>query len=132
MLVVRLGVRTLHLMQEFFGARWGSPAFEDAVEVAVPVGRPCLLCGALLVASDRGCFQGCVRMVDGEPVGSIEPTHLGCHLRAVLGNVHHLSGRCRHVGGCNEVERDSLFEQGQAVLAYLEQRHRRQRRLEWT
>lgn len=104
-------------MSVYFGPRWDSPAFEGCVQVPVPVGKPCLYCGVAIAEDDRGTLTGYLHS-DGE-FGS-SATHLGCHLRSVLGNVTHLSGGCRYIGDCTEAEDATPYEQGRAVLEFLE------------
>jgi hypothetical protein len=70
----------------FFGARWDAPVVDDAQQVTAPVGERCIACNEPIADGDRGLIRACVRMVDGEPVGSAEPVHMECDLRGVVGH----------------------------------------------
>ena len=94
----------------YFGERWDAPAWDDAVEVPVPVGQSCLHCLEPIEEGDSGIMLGHLRrarpgeapmgrMSGGEDVVVVgEPDHLECHLRAVRGSVAHLAGRCLCTG----------------------------------
>ena len=59
--------------------------------VPAPVGRPCILCDELIVASDAGTVNR---------AGQI--SHYECSLRAVVGSVGHQLKRCSCYGGDQE------------------------------
>lgn len=79
----------------FFGDRWDAPLVDDAVQVPTPVGQFCFNCTEPVAEGDRGLIRRVVRMVDGQPVGSDEPTHAECDLIGVLG---HQMGVCSCTG----------------------------------
>jgi len=79
----------------FFGERWDAPMVDDAQQVPTPIGLACFNCTEPVVEGDRGLIRTVVRMVDGEPVGSAEPTHAECDLIGVMG---HQMGVCSCTG----------------------------------
>jgi hypothetical protein len=80
----------------YFGERWDAPLVDEAKQVPTPVGQTCYACGELIAEGDRGLMRGCMRLgEDGQPVGSIEPVHVECDLRSVLG---HQMGVCPCTG----------------------------------
>lgn len=70
-----------------FGERVGAPAFEHAVEVAVPVGQPCGLCEEVIGAGDSGVIEGFL-----DSPAPRRPAHIECHYRLILGCPGHLDG----------------------------------------
>jgi hypothetical protein len=84
-------------MTEFyFGTKWDAPAFDDAVEVCCLPNQNCLLCQEPIEPGDSGILM----RYSGPEGFSLEPEHIECHLRSVLGSVDHL--KHAQVGGvCN-------------------------------
>lgn len=82
-------------MTTYFGTRWDAPLVDDATQVSTPVGQPCQMCTSPIADGDRGLLMGCVRLVDGEQVGSVEPVHTECLL---LDTVGHSFGVCGCTG----------------------------------
>lgn len=80
----------------FFGTRWKAPAFDDAVQVAAPVGAACLLCVEEVTVDDSGTFTG---FVDADGHSHLEAVHIECWLRSLLGCVSHLERKCSCYGG---------------------------------
>jgi hypothetical protein len=72
----------------YFGERWDAPILDDAVEVEVPVGVPCMFCEEPFEEGDSGWVYA-----------SGQPTHTECGLRSVLGGVNHQLGLCSCCGG---------------------------------
>lgn len=97
-------------MQVYFGRRWDAPAFDDAIEIPTPVGQLCLWCGEPIEAGDNGSTMG-------SPTG-VQPVHLECFLRSLLGDVPHLEGRCLCSGGGDHDERP-YHEGSRAALEWL-------------
>lgn len=106
----------------YFGERWDAPAFDDAKQIATPVGEPCGFCEVAIKDGDQGTTMPFV-YDNGSAVRSV---HLGCMLRSILGSADHLLGRCACVGG---EESDHLvdagadaYAEGLEVLAILRER----------
>jgi hypothetical protein len=72
----------------YFGAQWDAPILGGATQVATPVGQSCLNCGELIEAGDRGLLRPYLSAPqhDGRPEASVEPVHLECELRAIMGH----------------------------------------------
>ncbi len=82
----------------WFGEPWPNPndragaCDDDAARIAVPFGAPCLMCGELIEAGDRGIFMpyydtdGAYRVYE----------HLECFLRTVMGCSGAFAGGARH------------------------------------
>lgn len=84
----------------YFGLRWEAPAFDDAIEVAVPVGARCLFCTETIEETDSGTLTPYAAMgEDGGMESRVEAVHIECWLRSVLGCVSHLDRRCSCYGG---------------------------------
>lgn len=105
----------------YFGERWDTPLLDGRIhQVPTPVGEQCLHCAEPITEGDRGLLRACIRDnagLAGLTNGSVEPVHLECDLRASLGNVKHVSGRCRYTGDCHD-EPGTMREQARDVLAY--------------
>lgn len=118
----------------YFGRHWDAPAFDDAVPVAAPVDRVCLLCSEPIGAEDSGTFFGATFGADdardgeagvppspevlAEMVARAQPVHLECWLRQGLGDVPHLEGRCSCAGGSEHDDRP-YREGARATLDWL-------------
>lgn len=72
----------------YFGERWDAPILDDAVEVDVPVGTPCIHCEEPIEAEDSGWLYA-----------NGPATHAECGVRSVIGGVNHQLGRCSCQGG---------------------------------
>jgi hypothetical protein len=73
----------------YFGEPWPSGVCEDSLQVATPVGTPCVMCEEPIQDGDRGTFIGVIAPVtNGHP--AYGPVHRECSLRAVLGGIGHL------------------------------------------
>jgi hypothetical protein len=112
----------------YFGDRWDAPILDGRIhQVATPVGDQCLFCGEPIEAGDRGLMRNAIRERDGQPVASIEPAHMECDRRMMVGNVAHLEGRCN----CNDPTRPmegsvlSFREEAREVVAYFNQQRAR-------
>lgn len=81
-----------------FGGKWDAPVCDAAAEVSTPVGRPCLHCHEPIGVGDRGLLRMTVT-ADG---ARVEPLHRECDLRAMVGSLGHVRGRCACYGGTEE------------------------------
>lgn len=85
-----------------------------------PEATTCLLCGEVIAPGDRILPQAHIQ-ADG---ARIRVVHRECQLRAVLGGIDHLEGRCQHRGHCNELREAAgrtYREDALAVWAWVEQ-----------
>lgn len=98
----------------FFGDRWGAPAFEDAVEVDVPVGAVCLMCTEGVAPTDSGTFTS---YLAGAGEASLEAVHIECWLRSLVGCLSHLQHRCSCYGGSEH--EGTTREDARAVMEWL-------------
>lgn len=105
---------------QFFGERWDAPAFEQAVEVPVPVGQTCLLCTETIEAADSGIVTP---YIDARGARRDSPVHIECHLRSVLGTVSHLEHRCSCVTGrkADDFTSATFREEARDTLLWLQQ-----------
>lgn len=103
---------------KFFGERWDAPAFDDAEEVPTPVGSSCLTCGEPILMGESGITMPAY--LNGGV--SIEPMHIECHLRQMLGCVAHLEERCSCHGGDEHDGFDR--EAARAVMRWVQARRR--------
>lgn len=108
---------------QWFGRRWDAPMLdENVVEVPVPVGRDCLYCGEPIAADDCGLMRLAVRGTPKKPTATLEPAHMECDLRTMIGDVAHLEGRCRCSGVSDEdVPARPFRDEARAVLAHMNQ-----------
>lgn len=83
-----------HLTRAWFGRNWGALALEGLKQIPRPVGFPCLFCTEPIGPDDDGFVTPVLR-----PRLSYEPIHRECDLRAIVGAVGHLIGRCSCHGG---------------------------------
>jgi len=81
-------------MTQWFGKHWGAPLCDETEHVATPVGRLCLDCGEPIAEEDDGVLIPTI----AETV-TIEPSHLNCHLRGIVGSVAHQMKLCSCYGG---------------------------------
>lgn len=115
----------------YFGERWDAPLLDGRIhQVPTPVGDHCLYCTEPIEAGDRGLLRACIRdnaSLNGLTDGSVEPVHLECELRSVIGPVEHLEGRCscstRNAG--SEAPVTSFRDDARAVLAHINEERRR-------
>jgi hypothetical protein len=105
----------------FFGTRWDAPMLDNAEPVPTPIGWACLHCGEPVVDGDQGVMRACLTSLDdGTAAGRWRPAHRECDLRAMVGSVAHLEGRCScHDGQTDETEGSSWRQQGRDVMAWL-------------
>lgn len=111
-----MGRSELVMRVQYFGDRWDAPMLDDAVQVATPVGEPCLYCREPIVAGEQGAM---VVHIYAAHAAAIRPAHRECHLRAVLGGIAHVQGRCTCCGG--QVDPDDGLpyrESARRVLAH--------------
>jgi len=73
----------------YFGRRWDAPMLDDALRVPVPVGERCLSCEEVVTAKDRGFVRSTLK---ANGTGLLQPQHLECDLRLVLGHVYGVCG----------------------------------------
>lgn len=77
----------------YFGANWGAPMLEGAVQDDTPVGAPCHTCREPIQLGDRGIWQ---MLVTPHPLRALyRPVHAECQLMEVLG---HSFGVCDCTG----------------------------------
>jgi len=100
----------------FFGERWDSPYLDPDVDRCViqnptPVNTPCFWCTELIKPGDRGLFRAVMRGVPGSMTGSVEPIHMECDLRQVMGSPRHLRGECSCAGHETNSPEVSLHEE---------------------
>jgi len=80
----------------WFGERPWALLCRDCPRVPTPVGAACLHCGEPIVAGDDGVVQLCI-MHGRRP--EWRPAHDECNLRAAIGGLAHIEGRCMCCGG---------------------------------
>lgn len=98
---------------EYFGRKWNAPAFDNAIEVEVPLGGLCLFCSDLIDSDDSGLMVDAILATGPHRA----PVHIECHLRSILGPLAHLEQRCVCFGG---VEHDPPTRaNAQAVMAWI-------------
>lgn len=92
---------------------------DDRYWIPVPTGVRCCHCDEPIDGGDRGVrYSGSVTVdPEGKPIaGPIPYAHAECQLMAVVGNLEHLHGNCRHVGECIDLLSDvSSREQARGV-----------------
>ena len=78
----------------YFGANWGAPMLEGAVQVPTPIGAPCLHCTEPIAAGEQGVIRYAIRVAD---LASTKPcpVHAECDAIAVIG---HTYGVCSCTG----------------------------------
>lgn len=103
--------------RNYFGEKWDAPAFEDAVEVPVPVGQDCFLCSEPVVEGDSGTMEWYM----APEAASYRPVHIECFLRMILGSPAHLRGMCSCTSGDHVDDDDgrSWREQARATMQIL-------------
>jgi hypothetical protein len=105
----------------YFGQRWDAPLLDgDTVQIDVPLGKACMFCDEPITAEDRGLMRPAIRNVGGELVATQEPAHMECDLRAGLGSLAHVEGRCTCAGARRTEEfAGTDREEALAVLAHI-------------
>lgn len=98
----------------WFGERWDAPAFEDAPEIPVPAGEPCLGCEEEIALDDSGITMPYVSSTEEASRGAY---HIECYLRSILGSVAHLEKRCSCYGGTDS--EGYSREESRAVMDWL-------------
>lgn len=95
---------------------FGPPARRkpDEIQIPTPVGTKCRLCDEEVVEGDLGT----INMAD-------QVIHHECGLRAVIGSVGHLQGRCSCFGGTEEDPPGMSYRQAAiAATELFDQTHR--------
>lgn len=104
----------------YFGERWDAPLLDGNVaQVDVPVGGACLYCGEPIAAGERGLMRLAVRGTVDKPTASLEPAHMECDLRTMIGDVAHLEGSCSCRSGTDEPSSSTYREESLAVLDWV-------------
>jgi len=80
----------------FFGPPWDTPLAEKGEFRPTPVGDFCFRCHEMLVEGDRGMFEVVISALSP---AMERPVHRECSLRAVVGGIAHVEGRCTCCGG---------------------------------
>jgi hypothetical protein len=127
------------LVITYFGQPWDAPMFDDAEPWPESVvGWTCIQCDESVQEGDSGLVMPYARLgppgADGEPGKPLctpGAVHKECHLRAVLGSIEHLEGRCgvchgSQPGQPHDHEASTLSYRGQAraVVAWLAEQGR--------
>lgn len=94
----------------FFGDRWDAPAFDDAIQMPVPIGDPCGYCGIEIVEGDSGTFQHFFEME--QKAALMRPLHIECWFRAGMGSPAHMRGECSCKGSVEPEDDRNWYEQG--------------------
>lgn len=93
-------------MVKWFGKRWGFLC-DDCEKIPVPVGESCSWCNEIFLPDDNG-----VQYSNG-PLA-----HKNCFLRASIGSVAHLEGRCScYVPGASETDDPGVSRRAAADAA---------------
>lgn len=100
-------------MNGWFGESWGAPVNESLLHVETPVGRKCYWCEEVIEPGDTGFMQTTIR----KEGATIEPVHLECQMRSVLGSVGHLNGKCPCYGG-TEGDPEGMTRREAAAAAF--------------
>lgn len=97
----------------WFGESWGAPMCAPEDRVDVPAGEPCGWCDEPIEPGGRGAAAYT------SPGGAdFVAYHLECWLRATLGSVGHIEGRCFCVlGAAGEEDPPGLTRRQAAVAA---------------
>lgn len=66
----------------YFGEKWDAPILDEALQVALPNGRTCMICEQAIVRGDRGFVRGSV-LNYGEDTFYV---HRECELLGILGH----------------------------------------------
>lgn len=68
---------------------------EHEVQIATPLGQLCGLCQEAIEVGDAGTMMHFVQTDEEQrAIGQLRPVHYECSMRAVIGSVAHLEGRC--------------------------------------
>lgn len=98
----------------------------DTPHCETPVGLPCTHCDEPIEPGDQGVCLPCVTLVGGEPISSVMPYHLNCHLRTIFGSVGHQIGVCHCPTGTQEFEDPPGLTLREAANAAVDLARRRQ------
>lgn len=117
---------------QFFGQRWDAPMLDDGIPVATPTDMECLYaCGEPIIEGDQGVLVPCIDLDEaGKPFAKMTASHRECWIRAGVGSVAHLQGRCDcrrsgMIGGDEEPPEGNFRDEGRATIAWLEARRGR-------
>lgn len=101
---------------QWFGRSWGAPICEAENYAETPVGEPCLRCREVILPGDSGMITLFMR-ADGS---SLQPQHLACFMRGIVGGLNHLRGCCTCCGGTEEPDPPGMTtrEAAEAALQY--------------
>ncbi len=107
-----------HVVQ-YFGDKVDLAFLVDATyqQVPVPVGQACMYCTEQVDETDRGFLRAVMR---SETSATVEPVHIECDLRSMLGSPRHLRGECSCFRRDRpETDDRSWREQAREVVAML-------------
>lgn len=101
----------------YFGPSWRRQPHE--VQVPTPVGQLCGLCEEPVEHSDTGTLQAFSNRSPGAQWHvSWRPVHYECSMRAVIGSVAHIEGRCScYTPGAGEGDPPGVSRRQAARLA---------------
>ena len=97
---------------KWFGNSWGAPACEPEDHVETPVGKSCLWCREPIEAGDQGFLIPHL----GRTV-TLEPHHLECQIRSIVGGLNHIEGRCSCHHGTEDPDPPGYSRRRAAVMA---------------
>jgi len=86
----------------WFGAPWPSEELrapvceDDTLRVPTPIGWLCALCDERIASVDRGTF---IYAVSDDRPGRVQPVHVECSYRSVMGGIGHQKRTCTCFGG---------------------------------
>lgn len=83
---------------------------DDTQRVPTPVGAECLLCTEQIVEGDRGTLHANFH-------GGLDPVHVECGMREVLGGAGHLAAEPHGPGGCGDPD-GGLSRRESALLVW--------------
>jgi hypothetical protein len=101
---------------KWFGKAYGAPYEEEGPRIETPVGAECVWCHEPIAADDDGMAYDYLR--DGVVVTA--PRHYECNLRAIVGGLNHLRGRCTCCGGDQPPDPEGMTRRQAAIAAVRE------------
>jgi hypothetical protein len=108
---------------QYFGKRYGAPAFEFAKKVRAPVGEKCDYCDEPIVEGDNGILLRAGDPYARSPRGAY---HLACYLRPFIGSAAHIEGRCGCPNGPFDNDEEQKLTRREAAQAAFAAHERRQ------
>lgn len=102
-----------------FGRAWPDPIAVATSSVSTPVGQRCVYCRESFALGDQGLLMPSTRRPGEALLPGARPVHRECRLRAAVGSVAHLEGRCPCGGGAVTADEGEWREQGRATLGWL-------------